>query len=226
MLITCWSVKGGSGVSVVTAAMAGLLARRHGGAAVVDFGGDQAAALGLAEPAGPGVLDWSDSDAEPAALARIAVQVADDLLLVPRGDGDARIDAPRAAALVDAVQSLAPAVVVDAGIPLTGPPEGAGAPRPRRPHGEHLRAAGTSLFVTRACYLALRRAMRVGVDADGVVLLAEPGRALGRRDVAEVLGLPVVGVVEADPAVARAVDAGTLARRVPGTLARGLRRAG
>jgi hypothetical protein len=124
--------------------------------------------------------------------------------------------------------------VIDAGAPLaSSPPEvalhdppGMGASGRQRPHGEYLRAAGTSLFVTRACYLSLRRAVRLGVDADGVVLLAEPGRALGRRDVSDVLGLPVIGVVEADPAVARAVDSGTLARKIPSSLARGLRRAG
>ena len=246
MLITCWSVKGGSGVSVVTAALAGLMAERHGRAAVVDLGGDQPATLGLPEPSGPGVLDWCDSTAGPEALGRLAVEAAADLVVVPRGEGRALVDAARAPALLEAVRVLAEVVVVDAGVPLTSSPpdlvpgvddragDGADDPieaatgrrRGPRPHGEVLRATGSSLFVTRACYLALRRALRVGVDADGVVLLAEPGRALGRRDVADLLGLPVVGVVEADPAVARAVDAGTLGRRVPPTLARGLRRAG
>ena len=234
MLITCWSVKGGSGVSVVAAALGGLMAERHGRAVVVDLGGDQPAALGLAEPAGPGVLDWCDSSAPPEALVRLAVPASDDLAVVPRGNGPAAIGEPRAAELVRAVGLLDDVVVVDAGIPLDGsPPEALFGDDPdpmgrpsARPHAEFLRAAGSSLFVTRACYLSLRRAMRVGVDADGVVLLAEPGRSLGRRDVAEVLGLPVIGVVEADPAVARAVDAGTLVRRIPTTLARGLRRAG
>lgn len=234
MLITCWSVKGGSGVSVVTAALGGLMAQRHGRAVVVDLGGDQPAALGLAEPGGPGVLDWCDSSAPTEALSRLAVAVSDDLAVVPRGIGPASIDATRGAELVDAVGLLDDVVVVDAGVPLYGSPpdalfgddpEALGRPSVR-PHAEYLRAAGSSLLVTRACYLSLRRAMRVGVDADGVVLLAEPGRSLGRRDVAEVLGIPVIGVVEADPAVARAVDAGTLVRRVPTTLARGLRRAG
>lgn len=235
MLITCWSVKGGSGVSVVAAALAGLMAERHRGAAVVDLGGDQPAVLGLAEPSGPGVRDWCDSGAPAAALSRIAIEVADDLRLVPRGEGARRIDAARAEHLRRAVEALAPVVVVDAGEPLSSsPPDIAGSDTPdseapdsaARLHAEWLRSQGSSLFVTRACYLSLRRAMRIGVDADGVVLVAEPGRALKRRDVADVLGLPVVGVVEADPAVARAVDAGTLARRVPGSLSRGLRRAG
>ncbi len=233
MLITCWSVKGGSGVSVVTAALAGLMAQRHGAAAVVDLGGDQPATFGLSEPSGPGVLDWCDSTATPEALDRIAVEVTHDLRVVPRGHGSSTIGAERAEALIEAVSALSEAVIVDSGVPLTATPADAEVVggyelegnHGTRHHGEYLRAAGTSLFVTRACYLSLRRAMSVGIDADGIVLLEEPGRSLNRRDVAEVLGIPVVGVVESDPSVARAVDSGTLARRIPPALARGLRRA-
>jgi hypothetical protein len=53
----------------------------------------------------------------------------------------------------------------------------------------------------------------------------EPGRALTRRDVEEVLGVPVRAEVDVDPAVARAVDAGLLASRLPRALERGLRNA-
>jgi len=229
VLITCWSVKGGSGVSVVVAALAGLMAERHGGAAVVDFGGDQPALLGLAEPTGPGALDWCGTDAEPDSLERLAVDVADGLRLLPRGDGPALLGAARAEQLVGGLRQLAPVVVVDAGGPLVAsPPDDAPQQDPAadRAPGEWLRAAGSSLFVTRPCYLSMRRAVRIGVDADGVVLLTEPGRALNRKDVGDLLGLPVVGVVEVDPAVARAVDAGTLLRRMPASLTRGLRRAG
>lgn len=43
-----------------------------------------------------------------------------------------------------------------------------------------------SLLVTRPCYLALRRALHIGLCADavGVVALVEPGRALGGDDIA------------------------------------------
>lgn len=225
MLITCWSVKGGSGVSVVSAALAGLLAQRHGSAAIVDLGGDQPAVLGLAEPRGPGVLDWCDSTAGADRLARLALEVAGDLLLVPRGEGHQVVAAARAGELALAVSELAPAVVVDAGVPLRATHndvETAG----EQPHAAHLRKRGSSLFVTRACYMAIRRAKALGVSADGMILMDEPGRALNARDVSEVLGLPLVGVVEADPEVARAVDSGTLVRRIPASLARGLRRAG
>ena len=52
---------------------------------------------------------------------------------------------------------------------------------------------------------------------------SEPGRSLGARDVEDVLGVPVLAVVEARTATARAVDAGVLASRMPDTLARPLR---
>jgi hypothetical protein len=116
-------------------------------------------------------------------------------------------------------------VVVDAGVPLSATHEELGSSG-EQPHAVHLRRCGSSLFVTRACYMAMRRAKALKVSADGVIFMDEPGRALDAKDVSEVLGLPVVGVVEADPEVTRAVDSGTLVRRVPASLARGLRRAG
>lgn len=81
---------------------------------------------------------------------------------------------------------------------------------------------GVRYLVTRPCYLALRRAMHTA-RPDGVVLITEPGRALDASDVAEVVGAPIRAEVATDPAVARAVDAGLLASRLPRTLTRSLR---
>lgn len=80
---------------------------------------------------------------------------------------------------------------------------------------------GTTLLVTRPCYLALRRAVRASVRAAGVVVVEEPGRALGVAEVAEVTGLPVVATIPVTAAVARAVDAGVLGLRLPRRLAAG-----
>jgi hypothetical protein len=77
---------------------------------------------------------------------------------------------------------------------------------------------GITLLVTRGCYLALRRAVRQTTRPAGVVLLEEPGRALGANEVAEVIGAPIVARVPVRPAIARAVDAGVLATRLPGAL--------
>jgi hypothetical protein len=45
--------------------------------------------------------------------------------------------------------------------------------------------------------------------------VTEPGRALGKRDVESVLRAPVVAEVPVSPQIARVVDAGLLASRVP-----------
>ena len=65
MLLACWSVKGGSGTTVVAAALALLLAQRSpAGALLADLagqeglGGDGAAVLGLDEPSSPGLAGW------------------------------------------------------------------------------------------------------------------------------------------------------------------------
>lgn len=209
-MIMCWAAKGGSGTSVVAAALA-LLAANHHPTLLVDLAGDGAAVLGMAEPSGPGVTDWLASPTSGAeALTRLAVPAADGLRLVPRGQ--AGLDAPpeRWAALASALVA-SNAVVVDAG---TGAPPG------------ELQAAAThSLLVTRPCYLSLKRAVALPCRPTGVVLVDEPGRALRARDVEHAIGVPVVAQVDLDPTVARAVDAGLLASRLPATLARPLRRA-
>lgn len=204
----CWSAKGGSGTTVVSAALALVLSHRHP-ALLVDLAGDSPAALGLAEPSGPGVADWlASSTADAAALHRLAVTATDALQLLPRGTTAVGHDR-----LADLVEALAGhvEVVIDAG---TGVPPPA------------LVAAAThNLLVTRPCYLALRRAVAMGVQPSGIVLVGEPGRALTARDVERSLGAPVVAELQYDPAVARAVDAGLLAARLPRSLVHSLRSA-
>jgi len=83
--------------------------------------------------------------------------------------------------------------------------------------------ADPSLLVIRPCYLALRRALTASIDASGIVLVGEPQRALQQPDVEDVLGLQVRAAIPWRPAIATAVDAGLLARRLPSQLERGLR---
>jgi len=219
VLVTVWSVKGGSGVSVVSAALAVVLARRRGRALVVDLVGDQPAVLGLPEPSGPGLREWlATPDGSVDALGRLTLDVSPSLGLLPAGTVPDWPDA-RAADLVRALTPGTPggpganaaAVVVDGGV--------AG----RDPLTDAFARAGVSLLVTRPCYLSLRRAVRHPVPADGVVLVADAGRALDRRDVEQVLGLPVLCTVQVDPVVSRAVDAGVLVTRLPRVLERSLR---
>ena len=76
---------------------------------------------------------------------------------------------------------------------------------------------GTRLVVLRGpCYLGLRTLVaQQDVAFDGIVLVAEPGRSLERRDVEDVTGVPVVATVPVSARVARAIDAGLLVARLP-----------
>ena len=216
MLVACWSVKGGSGTTVVAAALGMVLASSSdNGALLVDLDGDLPAALGIGEPALPGSLglaDWLAAGPEvlPEALGRLEMDAGPGLRLLPRGGGQLVDDG--AERLAGALSGPRPAVV-DCGSRLT-------------PLGLGLAAcASLTLLVLRPCYLALRRALVAPIRPSGVVLVRESGRALGPRDVEAVLGVPVRAEVAWDPSVARAVDAGLLGGRLPRSLDRALRRA-
>lgn len=221
MLIACWSAKGGTGTTVVAAGLAVALSRSAPlGALLVDLAGDVPAALGMADPGGTGVLDWLATEAaEPSALARLECTVAPGLGVVPAGSGAPwrSVGRKRVADLADFLGADPRIVVVDCG--TIGP--GAAGPGVAMAAG-----ACRSLLVTRACFLALRRAHDAPLRPSGIVLVREEGRALGRRDVEEVLGVPVVAELDVEPAIARAVDAGLLSARTPRALARVAQAAG
>lgn len=209
----CWGAKGGSGTTVVAAALALCLPPP---VTLVDLAGDLPAVFGLSERSGAGVRDWLASDAPADRLHDLSVAVTDGITLIPTGSPDAPVPPPghgglleRWDALVAALTSDRHHLVVDAGV---GPP-------PRDLHD----LAERSLLVTRACYLALRRVVASPVRPNGVVLVLEPGRALRPADVETAVGAPLVATVSVDPAVARAVDAGLLSARLPRTIQRDLR---
>ncbi len=217
MLVCCWSAKGGTGTTVVSAALAVLLSRSAPcGAVLADLAGDAAAALGVAEPVGPGLAAWLAADADVPAdgLARLEHPVGPGLALLPRGSG--ALGPSRAGALADLLQADPRPVVVDCGVP-----EGTSGDV-----GLSLVAAAThSLLVLRPCFLALRRALRAPLRPSGVVLVVEDGRAITAGDVEAALSVPVRACVRVTPQVARAVDAGLLAARLPRSLERDLRHA-
>jgi hypothetical protein len=213
MHVALWSVKGGSGVTVVAAALASVLARSSpGGAVLADLAGDAPAVLGVPDPPGPGIAEWlaAGPSVPTDGLSRLEVPVAPGISLLPVGAGS--LDAPgRGEVLAALLGADARPVVADCGTAPTGV------------HLAVAAAATHSLLVLRPCYLALRRAVASSLRPSGVVLVEEAGRALGRRDVESALGVPVRAVVAHDPRIARAVDAGLLARRLPGLLERPLR---
>lgn len=222
MFISCWSVKGGSGTTVVAASLALLLAERSpGGVVLVDLAGDVPAVLGLPEPASPGVADWlaAGTEVPPEGWARLEVPAAPDVHVVPRGAGPlAPFD--RVEVLCSMLGLEHRSVVVDCGLLRLGAGDGDIAAA-RAFAG----SATQSLLVTRGSYLGLRRAQRLPLHPSGVVYVRDPGCGLDAHDVSEVIGAPVWAEVACDPAVMRAVDAGLLRHRLPRSLERALRHA-
>ena len=206
MLISCWSAKGGSGTTVVAAAIALALARTTP-TTLVDFGGDLPAVLGLPEADRSGLADWLSAcpDVPTDALDRIAVPVGPGLTLLPRGKP---LEPGSGAALLGALGGDG-TVVADCGVIEAD-----------RPSWALAAEADLSLLVVRNCYLALRRAIKLRLRPSGIVLVVEPGRALHRKDFEDALEVPVRSEILWDESVARAVDAGLLASRLPRSLQR------
>lgn len=210
MLTICWAVKGGSGTTVVSCALALMTARVHDASWLIDLAGDVPATLGLAEPSGPGVHDWiSSPTAAPAAIDALGMAGANGLRVVSRGTADPSISDPRWVPLAEHLAGRPEHTIVDAGTGRVPP--------------ALLSLAHQRLLVIRPCYLALRRAVAAGLEPTGIVVIHEPGRALRAQDVAAAVRAPVVAEIALDPVVARAVDAGLLSARFPRTLLSSLR---
>jgi MinD-like ATPase involved in chromosome partitioning or flagellar assembly len=216
MLVACWSAKGGSGTTVVAVALASLLARSAGEAVLADLAGDVPAVLGIQESRGPGLADWmAAGDAVPAdALARLEIPGPAGLRVLPAGRAQSADVPPGRGDVLAALLSADPRpVVVDCGATPAGPRLAVAA------------TASTSLLVLRPCYLALRRAQSFPLRPSGVVLVDEPGRSLTADDIEAVLGVPVRAVITVEREIARAVDSGSFATRIPRRLERALRHA-
>jgi MinD-like ATPase involved in chromosome partitioning or flagellar assembly len=215
VLVLCWSVKGGSGTTVVASSLSLVLAGQSpDGALLVDLVGDSSAVLGIADDSsGAGVVDWlmAGDDVGAESLESLESAIGGGLRLLAVGESSSDAIPPHRWRLLGEILANDPRpVVVDCG--ASSPPRG-------------LRiAASSSLIVTRLCYLSLRRAAGVGDLATGVVVVKEHGRALSGRDAARIIGRPIVAEVPLDPEVARAVDAGLLLARLPHSISRSLRR--
>ncbi len=205
MLTVCWSPKGGVGTSVVAAALAIRTAMSGVDTLLVDLDGDQPSILGLAPPAGPGVGDWLAAGREVPvdALAELETDVVDHLALLHLGNPHGVGEGDRLEVLAAVLAGSSRSTIVDAG---------------RSPdRGRWWAACAQSVLVIRPCYLGLRRVGRVGSDCE-VVVIDEPGRALTVADVGAATGANLRCRLPWDPAVARAVDAGILASRMPRSL--------
>jgi Mrp family chromosome partitioning ATPase len=209
-VIVCWSLKGGSGTTVVSAALALTLSQRNNAAVrIVDLAGDIPSTLGIAEPSGDGVTNWLQQP-QRAPIQSMQIPVTTRVSLIPRGSGSLMhhdLTSEHCNTLATELDISNELTVVDAGsghIP------------------QLINNATTSLLVIRPCYLALRKAAHISVKPHGIVLINEPGRSLGKHDVESVIGAPVLVELPLDPTIARCVDAGLLASRIPTMLSQHL----
>jgi hypothetical protein len=211
-----WSPKGGSGTSVLVASCALVLARDADGARIADLAGDQPAIFGLSADPETGLIDWLSAgpEAPPDALERLSVNATGGVVLVPRGTTERPLApvpaAESGAALAVALRDGSVPTIVDAG-------------RADSPAARALvEVADVSVVVVRGCYLTLRRAVHSPLlaRAAGIALIDEPGRSLGPSEVRDVLDRPVLARVPFKAPLARSVDAGVLAGRLPDQLAR------
>lgn len=213
MLLSFWSPKGGSGCSVTVAAVGRILAEQGRDVVLVDMRGDASRILGVGAPPVESceLPDPIGSDIEGR-------YVRPKLHLVDLGALDQGVVV--IPALVEALVRAAASgrdVLVDFSSSTLERGCGIGAERSSREAGPAM-----SIVVTRSCYLALHSFTRAGREADGVLLVEEPGRALGAADVSAVLRAPVLAQIPFDASVARSVDAGLLAWRLPEVLVRSL----
>jgi MinD-like ATPase involved in chromosome partitioning or flagellar assembly len=211
LLLALWSPKGGSGTSVLSAAIALVLARR-GPVRLADLGGDQPAVFGLSPIPTAGLYGWllQGAGAPTEALDRLTVPISPGLDLLPFGSVPKNapdIPPESGAALATALRD-GPDTVIDVGT-QDGFTEAA------------VEVSDVSIVVVRNCYLALRRAVHqpLVARAAGAILVEEAGRSFGHGAVGEVLGCPVLARVPVRSAVARVVDAGLLPSRLPPALA-------
>lgn len=193
--------KGGAGTTTIAAALALGISPPS---VLIDLGTDCPAILGIAEPAGPGAVDWLNSNGTYADVNALETTVlSQGLKLLHRG-GKGTWNDRGSTRLLQAYSDTNDGrnVIVD------------NADSTQLNNNDDQRI---KVLVTRPCYLAMKRANASKWKPDVVVMIDEPGRAFDDRDVARMLGAPVVKVAY-DPGVARAIDAGLLASRMPATL--------
>lgn len=202
-MLCFFSSKGGVGCSVSAASLA-LLAAESQPTLLVDLRGELDAILGVAAPS-EGLSDWFSLDEpSPDVLQRLEVPVTSGLSLLPRGSCRSPARPDRYRLLSRLLGGDGRRVIVDIGTHAV-------------PAVALIADASASVLVTRACFLALDAARR-GPMPDHILLIEEEGRALRPSDVSAAVGAEIAVRVRWHRDVARAVDAGLLAARVPRVL--------
>ena len=202
-IITVHATKGGQGVTTITAALGILHSQGGHRTLLIDTGGDLPAILGKPDPLAAGLSDYL---IDPnITLDDITVNTAEYLDVVTRGTGPIAFSTYTYGLITGGLGDY-DTVIIDAGTSAA----------------EWNQHADRNVFVTRSCYLAVRRAIHLPQRATEVVFMAEPGRALSAHDIEVVLGVPVGATVPVDIDTARIIDAGILGSRTPRQMSRAL----
>lgn len=200
MITVLTSSKGGSGTTITAASCSLQSALKNGSALLIDLCGDVPAALGMSEPSTEGINEWlaENQTANSEALILLGNTIDNGLIVIHRGSKFVE-GQPRWAELATVLQRFPMPVFIDAGSAYLP---------------DELRMIADRVWlVTRQCYLSLRRATQLPTPT-GVIVVEEEGRALTSRDVANVVGAPVVATIPVTANMARSVDAGLLVSRV------------
>ncbi len=217
MVIAGWSVKGGSGTTVMCAALAAVWSRSVP-TVLVDLCGDAPALFGRSTAPKRGLLDWSHahSSVGPRSLADLidasTVRGTPDLLCLGEAQqsaasgGRAPATKDQLSRLEEGVLWLAQAydrVVIDAGSAVDA-------------HANAVVDLSTvGLLMMRPCTITIRAALQSRRAVMGAVLNGSGGGTLRAHDVEALLGVPVFGHVPSVRAIPAAVDAGTFGNRIP-----------
>ncbi len=215
MVITGWSVKGGSGTTVVCAALAATLARTAP-TVLVDLCGDAPALFGRATVHRQGLLDWitADGSVGPEAIGNLIDQSrrgdGPDLLAASAPDSSEDWAAPltvrqrqRLEVGMGWLAETYDRVVVDAG-------------SLRETAADVVIGLSTaSVLVIRPCTMSVRAALRSKRSVVGTVVVGSGSGSLRAHDLEALLGVPVFGHVPTDRSIPAAVDAGTFGVRIP-----------
>lgn len=209
-MIALWGAKSGEGCTTTAIGVSSAYARSNPslGTLLVDLGGDLPAALGSGSR--DGCTEWLASTGSPLeALRNLELPTAlNGLRLLPMGQETEWPDT-RQQTLLQYLLALDRNVVVDVG----------GLDPTRADSISKIRqlfaAQSGSILVTRACFLALSRLQAVGLVPQRAVLMREEGRALTASDVGRIVDCPIVGEIDVEPRIRRALDAGLLLTRAP-----------
>ena len=219
MLISVFSPKGGSGVSVTSGVLAKALSIYQTTLLIECGSGDLEAMLALEVDANYGFFDWLVSEnARIETLLKISTKFSSNLALVPwdssqQVQGNEIYDREQrfqsntfdCNSVVDSLSSFEGHCVVDCSKGET------------ELQKKIIEGSDVVMLVLRQCYLGLFRATQHELisNVDAVLVVKEPGRTISCEQITRTLNCSILLEVDARRDFARAIDAGVLWSRTP-----------